>query len=81
MNEAIPIERDALTLPFYVVVAFLAGFSERWTRLVLSGAMRTIGEHDERASEPAATQPLPGVPDLTARQQEPPRTPAGAAPR
>ena len=40
----IPIEQTALTLPFYVVVAFLAGFSERWTRVVLSGAMRTIGE-------------------------------------
>jgi hypothetical protein len=77
----IPIEQDALTLPFYVVVAFLAGFSERWTRLVLSGAMRTIGEHDERASEPAATQPLPGVSDVTALQPEPPRAPAAAAPR
>ena len=50
----IPIEQTALTLPFYVVVAFLAGFIERWTRVVLSGAMRTIGEHEQRAERAAA---------------------------
>src|SRR5262245_25416021 len=50
----VPIEQSALTLPFYVVVAFLAGFSERWTRVVLAGAMRTVGEHGDRTGEPAA---------------------------
>ena len=34
-------------MPFYVVVAFLAGFSERWTRMMLSGAMRTIADAGE----------------------------------
>jgi hypothetical protein len=53
----IPIEDTALTLPFYVVVAFLAGFSERWTRMVLSGAMRTVTDHGERPPEPASTEP------------------------
>jgi len=51
----VPIEQTALTLPFFVVVAFLAGFSERWTRVVLSGAMRTIG--DRPAEAPAAAPP------------------------
>jgi len=51
----IPIEQDALTLPLFVVVAFLAGFSERWTRMVLSGAMRTVAdrEPDPELEEPA----------------------------
>jgi hypothetical protein len=42
----IPVEKTALTFPLFVVLAFLAGFSERWTRMVLSGAMRTIAEAD-----------------------------------
>jgi hypothetical protein len=41
-TSLVPIDHDALTFPFYVVVAFLAGFSERWTKIVLDGAMRTI---------------------------------------
>ncbi len=55
----IPLEESALTLPLFVVVAFLAGFSERWTRMVLDGAMRTIGgdeeERKEQVEAPAAT--------------------------
>ena len=50
----VPIEQDTLTLPFFVVVSFLAGFSERWTRMMLSGAMRTVAEREQ---EP----PLPEV--------------------
>ena len=42
-----PLENDVLTLPFFVVASFLAGFSERWTRMVLSGAMRTIADRHE----------------------------------
>jgi hypothetical protein len=73
----VPIEQSALTLPFYIVVAFLAGFSERWTRVVLSGAMRTIGEHSpsgeptppttppDTASDVAATPPAQPVPVAT----------------
>jgi len=38
----LPIESAALTLEYVVVVAFLAGFSEAWTKVVLGGAMRTI---------------------------------------
>jgi hypothetical protein len=47
----VPIEQSALSLPLYVVVAFLAGFSERWTRMVLSGALRTIAGREEAAAE------------------------------
>ena len=51
----IPIEQSALTLPFFVVVAFLAGFSERWTTMMLSGAMRTVADHEpEPEPEPRA---------------------------
>ncbi|HUH14362.1 MAG TPA: hypothetical protein VML35_00595 [Gaiellaceae bacterium] len=56
----VPIDGDALTLPFFVVASFLAGFSERWTRMVLSGAMRTIADRepepekrDEKVAAPA----------------------------
>jgi hypothetical protein len=48
----LPIEDSSLTVPFFAVVAFLAGFSERWTRMVLSGAMRTIADPGEQ--EPSA---------------------------
>ena len=43
----VPIEPSALTIEFYVVVAFLAGFSERWTKVVLDGAMRTIQKPED----------------------------------
>jgi hypothetical protein len=46
-------------LPLFVVAAFLAGFSERWTRMVLSGAMRTIGVRDPEPVESAAPTPTP----------------------
>jgi len=73
----VPIEPDALTLPFYVVVAFLAGFSERWTRVVLSGAMRTIGEHEPRPSEPAPTRGMTAS-DVTPLEPEATRATATA---
>ena len=48
----VPIEASARNFAFYVVVAFLAGFSERWTRVMLSGAMRTVSD-DQPEAEPA----------------------------
>lgn len=47
----VPIEESALSLPLYVVVAFLAGFSERWTRMVLSGALRTVAGSEHATAE------------------------------
>lgn len=41
-TSLVPIRQRALTFEFYVIAAFLAGFSERWTKVVLDGAMRTI---------------------------------------
>jgi len=59
-----PVTDSTRTLPFYVVVAFLAGFSERWTRMVLSGAMRTIGEGE---ADPHAAPPAPPPPAAAAK--------------
>jgi hypothetical protein len=50
----VPIKHSALTFDFFVVAAFLAGFSERWTKVVLDGAMRTIAKVDDN-QEPATT--------------------------
>jgi len=36
------LEPGLRTFPFFVVVAFLAGFSERWTQVVLGGAEKTV---------------------------------------
>ncbi|HJU36993.1 MAG TPA: hypothetical protein VJ716_06220 [Gaiellaceae bacterium] len=51
----VPIQHRALTFEFYVVVAFLAGFSERWTKVVLDGAMRTIEkvDDDQKSRQPS----------------------------
>jgi hypothetical protein len=63
----VPLEESALTMPLFVVVAFLAGFSERWTRMVLDGAMRTIASSQPESEAPAkeeAKEPVeaPAVP-------------------
>lgn len=52
----VPMEDAALSLPFYVVISFLAGFSERWTRIVLAGALRTVGDR-EPTPAPDAEEP------------------------
>ena len=67
----LPLDEGSLTVPFFVVIAFLAGFSERWTRIVLSGAMSTIAERGHAdGDEPAATPP----------EQAPAETPAAPTP-
>jgi hypothetical protein len=42
----IPIDPTVQQTELYAVAAFLAGFSERWTKVVLGGAMRTIAPGD-----------------------------------
>jgi len=69
----LPLDDASLTVPFYVVIAFLAGFSERWTRMVLSGAMSTIAERHEDADVPPAT---PAAPPEQAPAEAPAPTPA-----
>jgi len=58
-TSLVPIDKQRLSIEFYVVVAFLAGFSERWTKVVLAGAMRTIDKagDDEKPQETAGVQP------------------------
>ena len=50
------IDPDARTLQFYAILAFLAGFSERWTQVTLSGAMRTVGGGEPTPEEPRTTK-------------------------
>ena len=61
----IPMEQSELNLPFFVVVSFLAGFSERWTRMMLSGAMRTVADREpepEEENEETESVEAPPVP-------------------
>jgi len=60
-TSLVPIDKQSLSIEFYVVVAFLAGFSERWTKVVLAGAMRTIDKvsDDGQPQETAGAQPAP----------------------
>jgi hypothetical protein len=46
-TSLVPISKESLSIEFIVVVAFLAGFSERWTKVVLAGAMRTVDKPDD----------------------------------
>lgn len=71
----LPLDAAALTFPFYVVLSFLAGFSERWTRMVLDGAMRTIAEAPPER-EPAAAP----AEDSEEEEAAPSAPPAAAAP-
>jgi hypothetical protein len=53
-TSLVPIEQSSLSIEFYVVVAFLAGFSERWTRVILDGAMRTVAPAGDDPDSQAA---------------------------
>jgi hypothetical protein len=50
------------TFQYYAILAFLAGFSERWTQVVLSGAMRTVGGEDPKDPPPPNAAANGGVP-------------------
>jgi hypothetical protein len=59
----VPIKQSALTFDFFVIAAFLAGFSERWTQVVLGGAMRTIekvGDEQEQDKPSGRTRATGG---------------------
>jgi hypothetical protein len=55
-TSLVPIDQSSLSIEFYVVVAFLAGFSERWTKVVLDGAMRTVEPTGDAAPDSHAVQ-------------------------
>jgi hypothetical protein len=46
-TRLLSIDPDARTLSYYAILGFLAGFSERWTQVILSGAMRTVSGEEE----------------------------------
>jgi hypothetical protein len=55
------IDPDARTLSYYAILGFLAGFSERWTQVILSGAMRTVaGDKDQEEPEPEGDEQRTG---------------------
>jgi len=41
-TSLVQLDPGVKTFPFFVVVAFLAGFSERWAQVVLGGAEQTV---------------------------------------
>jgi RsiW-degrading membrane proteinase PrsW (M82 family) len=45
------LDEQSFDIELFVVVAFLAGFSERWTKVVLDGAMRTIDDGGDPAPQ------------------------------
>ena len=51
------IEQETKNFAFYVTVAFLAGFSERWTRVILDGAQSVIGGERPKPEVTAADAP------------------------
>jgi len=69
------IEQQTKTFAFYVTVAFLSGFSERWTRVILDGAQSVIGAE---AGKPAIT--ADDVPAPARNGQVPQTAPAEPAP-
>jgi hypothetical protein len=54
--------KDTTTF-FYATLAFMAGFSERWARVLLGGATKMLGDADEEHQPPApAPSPPPSKP-------------------
>ena len=49
----VQIDPAAKTFAFFVVVAFLAGFSEKWAQVVLGGAEQTIRQSLGKGGESA----------------------------
>jgi hypothetical protein len=70
-TPVVPIDSEALTFPFYVTIAFIAGFSERWTRMMLGGVMRTIGDDRKEEPEPEP-EPDPAVASKALPADRPP---------
>ncbi len=62
------IEQKSKTFAFYVTVAFLSGFSERWTRVILDGAQTVIGG---KAHKPAVTEADASAPGGATESQRP----------
>jgi hypothetical protein len=70
------IEHNTKSFAFYVTVAFLAGFSERWTRVILNGAQSVIGGEHQK---PPVTEA--DVPDLDRAPESHPPVGVTSVPR
>jgi hypothetical protein len=57
-------EIDTKSLTFYVAVGFLAGFSERWARVIISGV--TGDEVDDKDERGSSSRDAPQEPDFKA---------------
>lgn len=67
-TSVLQIEQETKSFAFYITVAFLAGFSERWTRVILTGAQSIIGDH----SNPGVTEDDVPKPDRSSPGPPPP---------
>jgi hypothetical protein len=61
-TSLLQIDPETRSFAFYVTVAFLAGFSERWTRVILDGAQSVIGGEGAKPEVTAAHVPAPAAP-------------------
>jgi hypothetical protein len=61
-TSLLQIDPETRSFAFYVTVAFLAGFSERWTRVILDGAQSVIGGDGPKPEVTAADVPAPAAP-------------------
>ena len=78
MRSVIHIQQPQAVIPgrhFFFTVAFLAGFSERWTRVILDGAQSVIGV--EREKPPVTDDHVP-TPDVD-KEPETPAATSGAS--
>ena len=58
-TSLLQIEPKTKSFAFYVTVAFLSGFSERWTRVILDGAQSVIGGEGAKPEGTVGETPVP----------------------
>ena len=60
-TNLLQIDKTTKSFAFFVTVSFLAGFSERWTRVILDGAQNVIGvdRHTPEVTEAHVPPPEP----------------------
>jgi hypothetical protein len=63
-------QSGSVTTAFFAVVAFLAGFSERWTKVMLDGAMRTVDRPGNGAETTTPRPPIQEEAADVARRQD-----------
>jgi hypothetical protein len=66
-TSLLQIEPKTKSFAFFVTVAFLSGFSERWTRVILDGAQSVIGGEGARPEGTVVHEPAPARDGESAR--------------